>query len=133
MKKIINAYIYGIGIGGIIYSACLLLSDVTTQSISNIVSCLLISGFMGIASLIYNLEQIPFIYQNVIHFISISGLVFLMNSYNGWLSKEDYLSFFIQFFIIYLIVWIIVSYLNYSKTSIINKKLAERQASKTNH
>ncbi|WEM59555.1 DUF3021 family protein [Streptococcus parauberis] len=104
MKKIINTYIYGIGIGGIIYSLSLLFSDVNSQTISNIVSCLFISGFMGLASLIYDIEKLPFLYKSLIHLISISSLVYLMNIYNGWLNPNQYLGFFIQFLIIYLII-----------------------------
>lgn len=130
MKKIINTYIYGIGIGGIIYSLSLLFNDVNSQTISNIVSCLFISGFMGLASLIYDIEKLPFLYKSLIHLISISSLVYLMNIYNGWLNPNQYLGFFIQFLIIYLIIWAIVFYLNYSTSNTINKKLKEKRVKK---
>ncbi|CAM4138160.1 hypothetical protein AT575_08825 [Streptococcus penaeicida] len=126
MKKMINMYIYGIGIGGIIYSFTLLVGGVETQTLSNIVSCLAFSGFMGLASLYYDIEKWSFLQQSACHFLTIALMVFGMNTFNHWLSPKEYLGFFLEFSLVYLIIWIIIYILNYRSSQEINKKLRER-------
>lgn len=126
MKKLINMYIYGIGIGGIIYSFCLLVGDVETQTLSNIISCLAFSGFMGLASLYYDIEKWSFLKQSFCHFLTIAFIVFGMNTYNHWLSPREYLGFFLEFSLVYIVVWLCIYFLNYRSSQEINKKLRER-------
>ncbi|MGL6299833.1 DUF3021 domain-containing protein [Streptococcus iniae] len=130
MKKIINAYIYGIGVGGIIYMLSLLASDVKTQTISNIVSCLIFSGFMGVVSMIYHLEKLSFMIKTSLHFVGISIIVFGMNYYNNWLKMEHFSGFFLNFIVIYLLVWLMIFLLNYHSSRLINQKLAKKKRAK---
>ncbi|MEE3699341.1 DUF3021 domain-containing protein [Streptococcus uberis] len=130
MKKIINTYIYGMGIGGILYIISLALSNVQTQTFSNIASCLFFSGLMGLVSLIYDWKKIPFILQNLLHFLGIFLLVYAINYYNGWINPDYFVPFFIRFLIIYLIVWLCIYLLNYQTSKEINKKLQERRQGK---
>ncbi|ARJ51446.1 DUF3021 domain-containing protein [Staphylococcus lutrae] len=127
MKKIINLYIYGIGIGGIIYSLSLIVGGVETQTVSNIVSCLAFSGFMGIASLYYDIKNWSLLQKSICHFLTIALIVFAMNVYNHWFSPKEYLGFFLEFSVIYIIIWLCTYFLNYRSSREINKKLRERR------
>lgn len=127
MKKLINMYIYGIGIGGIIYSFCLFAGGIESQTLSNIVSCLAFSGLMGLASLYYDIESWSFLQKSGCHFLTIALIVFAMNAYNQWLSPKEYLGFFLEFSLIYIVVWLCIYFLNYRSSQEINKKLRERK------
>ncbi|VDC43721.1 hypothetical protein FMV2238Y02_22300 [Streptococcus canis] len=93
MKKVIHMYFYGIGIGGIIYSLSLMVAGIKTQIVSNMVSCLVFSGLMGLAVLYYDSENWSFLQKSACHFLTTALIVFAMNTYNHWLSPQEYLGF----------------------------------------
>ncbi|GFG48554.1 UNVERIFIED_CONTAM: DUF3021 domain-containing protein [Streptococcus canis] len=127
MKKVIHMYFYGIGIGGIIYSLSLMVAGIKTQTASKMVSCLVFSGLMGLASLYYDIENWSFLQKSACHFLTTVLIVFAMNTYNHWLSPQEYLGFFLEFSFIYLIIWLCIYVLNYRSSQAINQKLRERQ------
>lgn len=81
-------------------------------SIQNTASILLMSILIGLLSLIFQSERLPFALELSIHFILTLAIVALTVSYNGW-SKFILRSplFWVIFLLVYLVIWLVV-YLN---------------------
>lgn len=123
MKKIVEAYLIGVGIGALMYVLAIWLAKAETQTLSNITSCVLSSGFIGIASLIYENERLSPVLKTVIHFSSVFLIVMGMNFYNHWTSPSHLFIFFLEFLVVYMIIWTFFYGMEKHRIAAINKKI----------
>jgi len=129
LKTVILYFLIGIGFGGIIYSLALLANGAVTQTVGHIVTVVLVSGCMGLVSLIFELEKPAFIWRLSFLFLLIYSLFLFLN----WQVNTEVHLFspytLLQFIVIYLLVWLVVVYLTQQKVAKINEKLRERKES----
>lgn len=129
LRKMIIYYLIGVGFGGLIYIVSLWSVSASQQAVGQITNVVLLSGLIGLISMIFESDSLPFTVQLVIHFVLVYAVILLMN----WLGSNDVLwnwLFFGNFILTYLVVWAVVYYTFYRRVSNINRKLAEKKRSK---
>ena len=131
MRKLLEAFLIGIGYGTIVYVSCLYIQGVETQTLSNIASVALFSGVIGIVSLIFLVDALALKWQLLIHFLAVFGLIVGMNAYNGFTDQFFHPLFLGGFVLIYVLVWLVVLYLTHEKVNRINHKLEEKRKNKS--
>lgn len=129
LRKMIIYYLIGVGFGGLIYIVSLWSVSASQQTVGQITNVVLLSGLIGLISMIFESDSLPFTVQLVIHFVLVYAVILLMN----WLGSNDVLwnwLFFGNFILTYLVVWAVVYYTFYRRVSNINRKLAGKKRSK---
>ena len=79
LKRGIVYFLVGVGFGGLLYLFFLWQNNVTTQTTHQITSVVLVSGLIGIVSMIFEVDVIPITWEILIHFCLVYGL-------NTWLN-----------------------------------------------
>ena len=130
IRKIVIYAIVGVGFGGVVYVLSLLSGGVQTQTVSQIVNVVQISGLIGLVTMIYELESPPLLWQILLHFIAVYGLIFLMNKLN-YLVNPLSVNFFAGFVMTYLVIWFVVYLTFFRRVSRINRKLQENRENKS--
>lgn len=130
IRKIAIYAIVGVGFGGVVYVLSLLSGGVQTQTVSQIVNVVWISGLIGLVTMIYELESPPLLWQILLHFIAVYGLIFLMNKLN-YLVNPLSVNFFAGFVMTYLVIWFVVYLTFFRRVSRINRKLQENRENKS--
>jgi hypothetical protein len=131
MRKIVRSFLIGIGYGSIIYILSLYVQNVEIQTLSNITSVVLISGLIGVCSLIFTTDFLNFKWQLVLHFFIVLSLIIAMNVYNGFTGQFLTFGFLGGFVLVYLVVWSLMIYITHEKVERINKKLQQRKKNKS--
>ncbi|MBF7094746.1 DUF3021 domain-containing protein [Streptococcus sp. HF-1907] len=127
MKKLINSFIVGVGIGDLI--SCLLLasSHVGTLSLANVFSVAIFSGIIGIISyILFDWMDAPLQRKLLIHFIVVMGIIYAMYHFNDWIVGNPLIAI-CRFAVIYGLIWLFVRYMIHQRISKINQKLQERR------
>ncbi|AXQ79389.1 DUF3021 domain-containing protein [Streptococcus chenjunshii] len=127
-KTAVLYFLIGVGLGGLSYSATLVLNGAENQTVAQIVNVVWISGLIGLISMIFELERPNFAWQLFLHFLGVCGLVALLNYLNNLTSDIFDLSFLGKYAATYLIIWIVVYFVFYNRVHHINRKLQERQS-----
>ena len=129
MKKAVYYFLIGIGFGGIIYSLTLILNNSGHQAPWQIGAVVLVSGCMGLISMIFTLDYPAFIWRLVVHFLVVYTLYLFANHIGG--NTENFLSLvtLLQFLLVYVLVWAVVVFMTRQKVAKINEKLQERKHS----
>ncbi|MBJ8349960.1 MULTISPECIES: DUF3021 domain-containing protein [Streptococcus] len=131
MKKYWNHFIFGIGIGMIIYILFLLVFKTPVQTVQQIIITVVLSGFIGLASLFYEIERWSFLQKSLSHLTVVFLIVFAMNYFNHWVdfgaNLGVYLGFIIQFFIIYFAISFIMFLISKKQVQEINDKLKKKK------
>ena len=129
MKTAVYYFLIGTGFGSIIYSLILLLNQADSQTPWQIGAVVVVSGLMGLFSMIFILDQPAFIWRLAIHFLLLYPLYLLANHLGG--NREHFFSFLTlsQFVLVYVLVWLVVVFLTRQKVTKINEKLRERKHS----
>ncbi|MFC3927318.1 DUF3021 domain-containing protein [Streptococcus caprae] len=126
MKKYVDYWMYGVGIGMVWYLFSLLVWNIAGQSSQQILVTVIVSGFMGLSARIYESDGRPPLYKSIVHFIAILILVVIMTSLNGWIAWTN-LSvlgiFLVQFLVIYLVIWTSIYLIEKHKIKRINENL----------
>lgn len=127
MKKLINSFIVGVGIGDLI--SCLLFasSHVGTLSLANVFSVAIFSGIIGIISyILFDWMDAPLQRKLLIHFIVVMGMIYAMYHFNDWIVGNPLIAI-CRFAVIYGLIWLFVRYMTHQRISKINQKLQERR------
>lgn len=130
MKKIIDTWMYGVGIGMFWYVLSLLIWKVPGQGTGQIMVTLICSGLMGLSAFIYDNKTKSLLFKTTLHFLVIFALVWLMQALNGWSVTIDlgtFLFFFIEFAVIYLLTWCFIYSIEKRKIAKINEKLRKKE------
>ena len=129
MKKALYYFLIGIGFGGIIYSLNLILNNANSQAPWQIGMVVLISGCIGLVSMIFVLEHPAFIWRLIVHFLAVYTMYLFVNQIIGNSKNFLSLSILAQFLLVYALVWLVVVFLTRQKVAKINEKLRERKHS----
>lgn len=131
MKKYWNHFVFGIGFGMIIYILCLLVFKIPVQTVQQIIITVVSSGFIGLASLFYEIERWSFLQKSLSHLTVVFLIVFAMNYFNHWIdfgaNLSIYLGFIIQFSIIYFSISFIMFLISKKQVQEINDKLKKKK------
>ena len=129
MKKALYYFLIGIGFGGIIYSLNLILNNANSQAPWQIGMVVLISGCIGLVSMIFVLEHPAFIWRLIVHFLAVYTMYLFVNQIIGNSKNFLSLSILAQFLLVYALVWAVVVFMTRQKVAKINEKLRERKHS----
>ena len=102
-------------------------NNVTTKTTHQITSVVLVSGLIGIVSMIFEVDVIPITWEILIHFCLVYGLNSWLNMLIGTTTSFIWsLPFLGEFFLTYLIIWLVI-YISFNhRIKNINKKLQEK-------
>ena len=81
-RKCIIYFLIGVGFGGLIYVISLWSFGANQQTVEQMTVVVLLSGLIGLISMIFESESLPFIAQLAIHLVLVYSLILLMN----WLA-----------------------------------------------
>lgn len=129
MKKYVDCWMYGVGIGMFWYLLALQIWSVGGQGFTQILVTVIGSGLMGLSALIYENGGRPAFWQSLLHFSLILTIVLGMTTLNGWVdwSNLSYIGIFVvQFLVIYLIIWTVVYHMEKTKVRRINENLRKK-------
>lgn len=129
MKTAVYYFLIGTGFGSIIYSLSLILNQTGSQTAWQIGAVVLVSGCMGLVSMIFTLDYPAFVWRLVVHFLAVYTLYLFANRIGG--NTENFLSLvsLVQFLLVYVLVWAVVVFMTRQKVAKINEKLRERKHS----
>ena len=128
-KKILIGMQDGLRTGSLVFLLVALFSGKTfSLTPSSILSVLLVSALIGVASYIFDAtDRFPFPFLLFCHFVVTSTIVCLAVICNGWGNMIFGWSFWLKFISIYLLVWFLVSVDSMIKTKKINEALKNRR------
>lgn len=129
MKKYVDSWMYGVGIGMFWYLLELLFWRVESQGVSQILVTAIGSGFLGLSGRIYESDDRPLLKTSLLHFVMILSIILVMTSLNGWLEWSNlsrFAAFFLQFIVIYAVIWVVIYAIEKQKVARINEKLRKK-------
>ena len=128
-KKILIGMQDGLRTGSLVFLLVALFSGKTfLLTPSSILSVLLVSASIGVASYIFDAtDRIPFPFLLFCHFVVTATIVCLVVICNGWGSILFGWFFWLNFVLIYLLVWFLISVDSMIKTKKINEALKNRR------
>ena len=128
-KKILIGMQDGLRTGSLVFLLVALFSGKTfSLTPSSILSVLLVSALIGVASYIFDAtDRFPFPFLLFCHFVVTATIVCLVVICNGWGSILFGWFFWLNFVLIYLLVWFLISVDSMIKTKKINEALKNRR------
>ena len=128
-KKILIGMQDGLRTGSLVFLLVGLFSGKTfLLTPSSILSVLLVSALIGVASYIFDAtDRFPFSFLLFCHFVVTATIVCLAMFCNGWGNMIFGWSFWLKLILIYLLVWFLVSVDSMIKTKKINEALKNRR------
>ena len=129
LKKILIGMQDGLRTGSLVFLlVCLFSGKTFSLTPSSILSVLLVSALIGVASYIFDAtERFPFPFLIFCHFVVTATIVCLAVICNGWGNMIFGWSFWLKFISIYLFVWFLISIDSMIKTKKINEALKNRR------
>ena len=89
MKTAVYYFLIGTGFGSIIYSLTLILNNAGHQATWQIGAVVLVSGCIGLVSMIFSLDYPAFVWRLVVHFLAVYTLYLFANHIGG--NTENFL------------------------------------------
>ena len=128
-KKILIGMQDGLRTGRLVFLLVGLFSGkIFSLTPSSILSVLLVSALIGVASYIFDAtDRFPFPFLLFCHFVVTATIVCLAMICNDWGSMLFGWFFWLNFILIYLLVWFLVSIDSMIKTKKINEALKNRR------
>ncbi|BDZ30291.1 DUF3021 domain-containing protein [Lactiplantibacillus sp. WILCCON 0030] len=125
LKKIVHNAMSGIGFGSFAYMLIMLFKvQPIMPTTANILSILVMSVGIGMVSLIFQSDALPWLTELGIHFVGTFFLVAAMMGFNHWPIVP---SFWVTFVALYVICWIIIRVQRYLQVERINSAIAKRR------
>lgn len=127
MKKVVNYFMVGVGIGSFLYTLSLLMYGFEPTWENALVDWLA-SGLMGVSALIDEHPKWSEAKKRLLSILTIYGLVMGMLLYNAWLPLElgYIISGSLQFLLIYGLIALYFAWQNKESVRRINQKLANK-------
>lgn len=124
MKRVIHSFITGIAFGAVTYLILITMGvQPNVPSIWNTVSVLMVSGLIGVSSIIMSSEAINWTLGTIIHLLITLFLVWIMIGINRW--HFTWYVFGIVL-IVYVIIWSIIRIQQWSDVKKVNTILSKR-------
>jgi Na+/glutamate symporter len=125
MKKVIHSFITGIAFGAVTYLVLITMGlQPYVPSVWNTFSVLLISGMIGVSSLIMDLEMFNWSVGILSHLVVTLFLVWSMMKINNW--PFSWMVFAIVL-IVYVIIWSVIRIQEWSDIKKVNTALNQRK------
>ncbi|MDD9138519.1 DUF3021 domain-containing protein [Fructobacillus sp. CRL 2054] len=134
MKKILQHILIGVGFGSSTYLVILLINaaiyhiDVLYLPRKNILAVLIMSAFIGLLSMIFDSDRLPFLAEFIIHLIGTAALFWttgeLTNCFHTSMNSSV---LWFYFLLTYVIIWGIIRFNQEKQVSAINEALKKRQ------
>lgn len=131
-RNVINCFLNGIGYGATTFLLFIAFNNIPNVTAFNVLSVLIISGLIGVLTLVFDLDRWAYFVELLIHFFGTFSLILLMMWLNHWLVAQNLLGFIISFLLIYLIILLTVELKISFDIKRVNNKLAERHKNKGN-
>ncbi|WP_203638224.1 DUF3021 domain-containing protein [Levilactobacillus wangkuiensis] len=131
MTKILKYAIRGVGYGAVAYLLLIAFSVAPTNVFpKNVVSLLLVSGAIGVLSMIFDSdhEEVAWPLAFGIHFVGTAALILGLMFYNNWSIG---IFFWVEFVVIYVVIWAVVMLNQHLRVSQINQALKQRAKHKS--
>ncbi|EJE99325.1 DUF3021 domain-containing protein [Liquorilactobacillus mali] len=125
-RDLTTSFSIGVGFGATIYLLFIAFEIEPNATTLSILSVLVISGLIGVLSLIFEVTEWPYLIELFIHFLGTFCLVVLMAWINNWPIWQGFISFFLSFVGIYLVIWFILKLEISENVNRVNQKLQER-------
>lgn len=110
IKEILRHVIHGFGYGSFIYMICIIFfSEQTHVDATNTLTVLVMSGLIGILSMIFDVEQFSYLVALILHFIG--TLMITLGAASLTLGLHEVLyapTFWFSFLTIYVAVWVFI-------------------------
>lgn len=110
IKEILRHVIHGFGYGSFIYMICIIFfSEQTHVDATNTLTVLVMSGLIGILSMIFDVERFSYLVALILHFIG--TLMITLGAASLTLGLHEVLyaaTFWFSFLTIYIAVWIFI-------------------------
>lgn len=127
-KRIARMVITGIGMGSFMYLLALAAGfQESMPSPKNIVSIWVMSGLIGILTLLFATDRLSFLTALLLHIVGVTLLVLAMAIFNGWSSWVASPAFWSELVGIYAAVWAVERVQQYLSVTRINQALAARR------
>lgn len=92
-----------------------------------IITSFILAFVAGGIQAVYNLEKLPLLWAILIHGIVLYLDYIIIYLMNGWLKRENILTFTALFIVGYCIIFLIIYFLTKKKTDQLNSKLVQKQ------
>ncbi|WP_057876991.1 DUF3021 family protein [Liquorilactobacillus aquaticus] len=118
-KRIFN----GLGIGSFVYMSLLLLHRINTVTENDVVFVFALSSFVGVTTVIFEIESLSFLSSLVIHYLSVLVFIVILNLIFG--LYFNYLHIVANTTFIYVFSYIVVTIKFFFTTRQINVSLKQ--------
>ncbi|KRL38970.1 DUF3021 family protein [Liquorilactobacillus uvarum] len=118
-KRIFN----GLGIGSFVYMSLLLLHRINTVTANDVVFVFVLSCFVGITTVIFEIESLSFLSSLIIHYLGVLIFIVILNLIFG--SYFNYLHMVANTTFIYIFSYIVVTIKFFFTTRQINVSLKQ--------
>lgn len=129
-RNVINCFTNGVGYGATTFLLFVAFDGFQSVTTFNVLSVLIISGLIGVLTLVFDLDNWSYLVELLLHFLGTFSLILVMMWLNHWLNLQNWLNFCISFIGIYLIIFFIVKMKIASDVKRVNQKLSERHQKK---
>ena len=106
-RNVINCFTNGVGYGATTFLLFVAFDGFQSVTTFNVLSVLIISGLIGVLTLVFDLDNWSYLVELLLHFLGTFSLILVMMWLNHWLSLQNWLNFCISFIGIYLIIFFI--------------------------
>lgn len=136
MKIAMRHILAGLGFGSVSYLVILMTTSFVNQieiplSSGHILAILIMSALIGLLSMIFESDRLPFLMEFVIHLIGTAILVWATGSISGCFHTNiNAPEIWLNFLIIYIVIWIVIQFNQEKKVSAINQVLVKRKENK---
>lgn len=134
MKKIISMMTIGLLISLSSSYVLVTLSVISNNAVMSgaelleqIIIAAILGVVIGLLSIIYDIERLPFIAQTILHLIAVTLCVLIAGYFGRWFEHSGIKYVLISEAIIYLIVWCIIYVLQKSDIEKMNQEIQKRK------
>lgn len=106
-RNVINCFTNGVGYGATTFLLFVAFDGFQSVTTFNVLSVLIISGLIGVLTLVFDLDNWSYLVELLLHFLGTFSLILVMMWLNHWLSLQNWLNFCISFIGIYLIIFLL--------------------------
>jgi hypothetical protein len=97
------------------------------ELLEQIIIAAILGAVIGLLSIIFDIERLPFIAQFILHVIAVTLCVMIAGCYGGWFKNSSITYIFISEAIIFIIAWCIIYVLQKNDIAKINQVIQKRK------
>lgn len=97
------------------------------ELLEQIIIASILGAVIGLLSMIYDMERLPFIVQFVLHVIAVTLCVMIAGYFGRWFEHSSFTSIFISEAIIFFFAWCIIYVIQKNDIAKINREIQKRK------